>query len=527
MGDTPSFNDRFARRAAPGGNGFGPAQDHFRKAGPGPSGDPFKSGGKPPKVAKPARPPKMTAASPGNDPFAQKSKPAQPAAKPAPKPASKPAMTAPLKDPFARAPLHPPRTRTPPPPSAPKQAAPKSTAARVAPLAAAASFYNPFGRSPAPKGDKTPAHVESPRTPLHVVPDMPPEPAAPAKKTLAPSRPAGRSSSLVLVSGAGATGAAETLEAPPPPAVDKTPEPPAADPAPAPPVTRKRAGGGGGSGGPPRDGAMAVAAPVRRGFNQDDLFGVLFGIAVILFLLLWLWRGRSVEAPTEEGLVGVQSAANQQLAVAPPPAPLVDPFGNVPVDLRPSGPIPEPLPEPDAGIAAVTPPPAAAPATPPAAAAPAAPPVTPTPQATTPAAPPKAAIAPAVPIAERKMNGWFCTASSTLTKASRTALEGELTAFADVFAGKELVVRGYADTRGSSEYNSLLGGERAKVVADFLRTKGLTVAEFSGVGELDGLDDNQNCPNQRRVDVWVKGGPAAAPSRECTPEPEAAKLVCG
>jgi outer membrane protein OmpA-like peptidoglycan-associated protein len=152
--------------------------------------------------------------------------------------------------------------------------------------------------------------------------------------------------------------------------------------------------------------------------------------------------------------------------------------------------------------------------------------VTPAPQVTTPAAPPEAAIAPALPLAERKMNGWFCTASSTLTKASRTALEAELTTFADVFAGKELVIRGYADTRGSTEYNSLLGGERAKVVADFLRTRGLTVAEFSGVGELDGLDDNQNCPNQRRVDIWVKGGPAAAPSRECAPEPEAANLVC-
>lgn len=516
MGDTPSFNDRFARRAAPGGKGFGPAQDHFRKGVSGPSDDPFKPGGKRPKAAKQL---KATAAPSRHDPFAHKSRAAQPVAKTA--------MTAPLKDPFARAPLHPPKTRTPPPPPAPKPAAPKSTAARVAPLAAAASFYNPFGRSAPPKSDKTPAHVESPRTPLHVVHDMPAEPSAPSKKIFARSRPAGRSSSLVLVSGAGATAAAETLEAPPPPKVEKPPEPAAADPAPAAPVMRKRAGGGGTGGGPPRGGAIAVAAPVRRGFNQDDLFGIVFGIAVILFLLLWLWRGRSEEALTEDGLVGVQSAANQQLMAAPPPAPLIDPFGNAPVDLRPTGPIPEPLPEPEAGIAAATPPPAAAPATPPAASAPAAPTVTPAPQVTTPATPPKAAVAPALPLAGRKMNGWFCTASSTLTKASGAALEAELTTFADVFAGKELVVRGYADTRGSTEYNSLLGGERAKVVADFLRAKGLTVAEFRGVGELDGLDDNQNCPNQRRVDVWVKGGAAAAPSRECTPEPEAAKLVCG
>lgn len=539
MGDTPSFNDRFARRAAPGGKGFAPAQDHFRKGGP--AGDAFKPGGrppKPPKVVKPDKPLKAALpASSRHDPFAPRSKPAQPAAaaapkqapkpvpKPAPKPTPKPTMTAPLKDPFARAPLHPPITRTPPQTTTPKQAAPKSTAARAAPIAAAASFYNPFGRSSPPKGEKRPAHIESPRTPLHVVPDLPPEPAAPAKKTFARSRPAARSSSLVLVSGA--TAAAETLEAPPPPSVAKTPEPAAADPVPSAPVTRKRAGGGGTGGGPPRSDATAMALPARRGFNQDDLFGIIFGIAVILFLLLWLMRGRSEEAPGEDGLVAIQSAANQQLAAAPPPAPLIDPFGNAPVDLRPTGPIPDPMPEPDAGIAAVTPPPAAAPASSPVAAAPAAPPSLPAPQVATPAAPTGAAIAPALPLAERKMNGWFCTASSTLTKASRTALEAELTTFADVFAGKELVVRGYADTRGSTDYNSLLGGERAQVVADFLRTKGLTVAEFSGVGELDGLDDNQNCPNQRRVDVWVKGGPAAAPSRECAPEPDLARLVCG
>jgi outer membrane protein OmpA-like peptidoglycan-associated protein len=287
--------------------------------------------------------------------------------------------------------------------------------------------------------------------------------------------------------------------------------------------------------GPLRGGATAVASPARRGFNQDDVFGVIFGIAIILFLLLWLMRGRNEEAPGEDGLAGVQSVANRQLAAAPPPALLVDPFGNAPVDLRPTGPIPEPLPEPHAGVAAVTPPPASAPAAAPAAApvaaAPAAPPAAPAPQAAKPAAPPKAAIAPALPLAlplaERNMNGWFCTASSKLTKASRTALEAELTTFADVFAGQELVVRGYADTRGSTDYNSLLGAERAKVVADFLRTNGLKVAEFSGVGELDGLDDNQNCPNQRRVDVWVKGRTAAAPSRECTPEPEVARLACG
>jgi outer membrane protein OmpA-like peptidoglycan-associated protein len=497
MGDTPSFNDRFARRPAPGASGLGASQDHFRKSEAAHGSDPFAaraSGAKPPKVARPAK------KAPASDPFAQKAKAAAPAtAKPAP-------------NPFARAPLHPPKTRTPPP--APKP----SPAARVAPIAAAASFYNPFGKPAAQRAEKTPAQIESSRTPLHVVPAAS---AEPVEKVQAKMRPAGRSSSLVLVSNTATVAAAETLEAPPPPVAEKLPEPPAVDPAPAPARPRRTGGGGSGGrppgGGPPRAAAAAAAATTRRGFNQDDLFGLIFGLAVIAFLLLWLMRGRSEQAPVEEGLVGVQSAAN----LATPPAPPVDPFGNAPVDLRPSGPIPEPLPEP--ATTEATPPPAAAPVTPTAAAAP---PAAANPPVATPATPPAAAVAPSVPLAERKMNGWFCTASSTLTKASKAALETELATFADVFAGKELVVRGYADTRGSTEFNAALGGERARVVADFLRTKGLQVAEYTGIGELDGLDDNQNCPNQRRVDVWVKGGPAAAPSRECAPEPEVAQLVC-
>ena len=493
MADTPTFNDRFARGAAPGGRGLGAATDHFRKDAAPRSSDPFKSAGKPART-------KPTA-----DPLAQASRPTETVPQPAAKPAPKSPITAPMKNPFARAPLHPPKARSASRAAEPKPAPVKTSAARAAPIAAAASWHNPFGRAAPPRSPKTPVHVESARTPLHVVP-LPSEQNEPPRQ-----RGAVRSSSLVLVSGAGAVAAAETLEAPP--VAEKAPDPPVVDPPPAattpPPESRKGGGGGNKGGDPPKSGGGAVAAPVKRGFNQDDLFGVVFGVGVLIFLLLWLMRGKGEDTQFDDGLVGIQSAANTQTVAAP--APPVDPFGNAPVDLRPTGPIPDPMPEPDVAAPSAAPAPPPAVAIPPLAAEPA------------PAAP---AAAPAVPLAERKMNGWFCTASSTLTKASRTALETELATFADVFAGKELVVRGYADTRGSTDYNVILGGERAKVVADFLRMKGLTVAESTGVGELDGLDDNQNCPNQRRVDVWVKDGPAAAPSRDCTPEPEAAKLVC-
>lgn len=290
-------------------------------------------------------------------------------------------------------------------------------------------------------------------------------------------RGAARSSSLVLVSGAPAMTASDVAEAPAPAIATLAPAPP---PPPASDV-RPRSGGGGGSGGAP---------PRERGFNQDDFVGVMFGVVVLLLLLLWLLRGG--QAQQEGQVIGVQSAMNEPIvlpaaAPSPPPLPPPDPFGNAAVDLTPKGPIPPPE----------------------------APPVE-----------AKATPAPA-PVADRAMHAWFCTAGSKLTVASRTALERELTQFADAFQGRELVVRGYADTRGSTDFNSMLGGERAKTVADFLRAKGLTIVDDKGVGELSGLDDNQNCANQRRVDVFVKGGPGETPSRACAPEPAVEDLVCG
>ncbi len=266
--------------------------------------------------------------------------------------------------------------------------------------------------------------------------------------------------------------------------------------------------------------AGAKSALSKRGFNRDDVFGVVFGIAVLAFMLLWFVRGRGEETPAGDLLATPQSMTGQSLAAMPPPAPAprVDPFGDAPVNLKPTGPIIEAMPvvppAADPKVAGVVP----------SAATPA--PATPPPVTTSPAV--IAAIPPAaIPIAERKMHAWFCTASSRMTKASRTELKGQLATFEDVFEGKELIVRGYADTRGSSELNVDLGARRAQTVADYLTARGLSVVDVQGIGELNGLDDNQNCPNQRRVDVWVKGGPAESPSRECTPEPEAAALICG
>ncbi|MFT3725734.1 MAG: OmpA family protein [Hyphomonadaceae bacterium] len=334
------------------------------------------------------------------------------------------------------------------------------------------------------------------RTALHVVASQPEiavsEPVEvkyqDLKREEAWRRKAARTSSLVLVSGAAT--AADVIDAPPP--APPAPAPKAETPPPPPLLAEKappRTGGGGGGG----SGAGSGEPPREHGFNQDDFVGVMLGAAVVVLLLLWMLRGGQQQ---DNQLVGVQSAMNDPIALpaaAPPPAPLLppDPFGDRAVDLTPKGPIPEP--DTSKAAAEAAPAPAAAP----------------------------------VPVGDRAMHAWFCTAGSKLTAASRKTLEGELEQFSAAFAGKELIVRGYADTRGTSNYNSALGGQRATVVADFLRTKGLNVVDAAGVGELTGLDDNQNCSNQRRVDVFVKGGPGEEPSRACAPEPDVEELVCG
>lgn len=240
---------------------------------------------------------------------------------------------------------------------------------------------------------------------------------------------------------------------------------------------RVRGGGGGsgagGAGGPPAD----------RIFNQDDLAGVLMALALLLLIGLYFVQGGGAPAPT----AAPQRLASPAAAPAPVPAPLVDPFGDKPVDLTPKSPPPPPVAQ----------------------------------------AAPAAAPAPSCPQG-RMMRAWFCTAKSVLTDAAKTSLEKDLADWGPCITGKQLVVTGYADTRGGPEYNVSLSTARALAVAEALRAKGVKVAEAAGAGELPGLADGENCANQRRVDVRLSDDPAAPPpSPSCAPPEEFAALSCG
>lgn len=505
MGQTPTFGDHFAGRAAPGANGRavpGGRPDHFkekaeraggRKAAP--RTEKARDEGPRPDAFAGTRP------EPRQDPFAQQAS------------AKRQGLFA-RRESVAAAQVE-------------VKAAPVAApvVAKASPAKAAPATITPATTMVVDEAKKAPLQVVASKQPFASLASEPVEVKYQDLKREEAARRSrmGKSSSLVLVTGS-AVEAAE-VDAPPKPAPEPeiTEKPPAAAkvaPVAAAPAPKARSGGGGGGGG-----GAAVATRDRR-FTQDDLVGVLFGVAVIAMLLLWLMRPKE-GASDGSGLFGAQLASNEPMATtqaAPAPAPLVDPFGDAPVDLKPTGPIVEALPEPSVSVAQADP----APAAPAIAAPPVAPPaaVTATPAPAAPA-PARASAVPPVAVADRTMNAWFCTSSSGMTKASKAKLEKEMETFKAAFAGKELVVRGYADTRGSTAFNAALGGERANVVADFLRTNGLNVVDARGIGELDGLDDNQNCSNQRRVDVYVKGGPGETPSRMCAPEPSVKELVCG
>ncbi len=274
----------------------------------------------------------------------------------------------------------------------------------------------------------------------------------------------------------------------------------------------RNGGGGGASGGGSGDGGDGRVDPV-----QDD---IVAGVLVAAFALLFGWAGYNA-------LVGSPNTPDDGEAAFVPQTPesmtrqiedlgAPNPFPPGPIDIRPASPVdtaqndtfqtqlftpavPEPV------VPAQLDP--QTPAEPQA------------PVASEPAPPPPA-CAPG-----RAMRAYFCTASANLTPTARTALLSELDDWGTCAGSNELVVRGFADTRGASSMNAVLAAGRAASVAALLRERGLSVTEVEGVGELSDIEDERNCANQRRVDVGIKGDPPPV-SLACSPPREAQSVVC-
>lgn len=513
MGETSSTRDAFARRGAPGADRMGSGADHFKRGADKTAGDHFRSGGGP--TFDPIRP--------KQDAFAKKSGGAKPAPQ-KPVQAAKPAQAKPA----------------PAKPAAPVRAA---ALAPVAPEVVAKRSGLHVVPSEARVDAKSQAAVDdvmlaqTSRVEASRVEASRPE--VERVDADARQRPAGKSSSLVLVTGGGLATAtsADTLDKPAP--VETPPPPPKAETPAPPPPERVRSGGGGGdgssggSGGSGSGGAAAVAAR-KRGIDQDDIVGIVLGVVIMALLLLWLLRGKegSEEIAGDDPMVSTQFAATD---TGPPETftPLVDPFGDGVIDLKPKGPIPEAAPE-------AAPPPAdaasasgtetalleTAPLPPVVAPVPAPVPVRPPAPAAAASPPPVAAAKPSpAAIPGLTSHAWFCTGSAELTKSARTELLASISAFRP-HAGEPMVVHAFADTRGTSVYNLALSGARARVVADFLRANGMSVVEFEGKGELAGLADDRNCANQRRADIFLKAGSEYRPSAACIPPEEKSAAIC-
>jgi outer membrane protein OmpA-like peptidoglycan-associated protein len=105
-------------------------------------------------------------------------------------------------------------------------------------------------------------------------------------------------------------------------------------------------------------------------------------------------------------------------------------------------------------------------------------------------------------------------------KPFHIALLREFADFLTTEATVDSVVRisGHTDSSGPDSHNATLSGQRARVVADFLRGTGLTV-EITSAGEASPIASNETVDGRsrnRRVDVTM----SATPRRRTDPDPD-------
>ncbi len=264
-------------------------------------------------------------------------------------------------------------------------------------------------------------------------------------------------------------------------------------------------GGGSGGGGTGSGGGGAKVDPV-----QDD---IVAGVLVAAMAVLFGWAGYNAlmggDTSGDDGdaTFAPQSDGSQAARIEDLGAP--NPFPPGPIDIRPTSPIEPPAEDtaPTQLRTAIAPVEMA--------------------QADTQTPAASEAVAAGAPAcaAGRAMRAYFCTASANMTPTVRSALIKELDDWGACASSNELVVRGYADTRGSTAMNAGLAASRAGTVAALLRERGYSVTEVEGVGELSDIEDERNCANQRRVDVGIKGDPPPV-STSCAPPQEAEALIC-
>jgi phosphate transport system substrate-binding protein len=131
----------------------------------------------------------------------------------------------------------------------------------------------------------------------------------------------------------------------------------------------------------------------------------------------------------------------------------------------------------------------------------------------------KSAVAPGpdVPAAYRQatanasrlsLNFRFRTGSKELDTKAIPDLERVLTFITDVkMPASNIVLLGFADARGAADANVKLSIERAGVIADEFKLRGITPGVVTGFGAAMPVASNDTADGQeknRRVEIWVK-----------------------
>lgn len=111
---------------------------------------------------------------------------------------------------------------------------------------------------------------------------------------------------------------------------------------------------------------------------------------------------------------------------------------------------------------------------------------------------------------------------ATIRAEARQTLD-RLAALIQASPAGQIAIEGHTDAKGDDAYNKRLSEERAEAVQAYLVDKGIDAGRFRtiGLGELrpvapnaqaDGSDDEAGRQRNRRVEVVLPNGPAAAPA---------------
>jgi phosphate transport system substrate-binding protein len=102
----------------------------------------------------------------------------------------------------------------------------------------------------------------------------------------------------------------------------------------------------------------------------------------------------------------------------------------------------------------------------------------------------------------------FRTGSATLDNKALDDLDRVATfASSPQYAGQVILLLGFADSSGSPQKNQELSKDRAMVVAQELRARGIKVGDVIGFGSARPVASNATAEGReknRRVEVWLR-----------------------